>query len=233
MFDRVQYKRMAKRQLKGRWGTPVLVTAVTFFIGIMFELPALIHDTLNSWNTTLLSTSSTFFFHSGFTPSRLSILSVFACYILEVAQLYMYIRMSKSTLQISFNTFLDGLTYWLRAILSALWFHLWVILWTCLFIIPGIVKAISYSQIFYLVADYPHMKIRKAMQISKLITRGHKADLFVMFFSFLGWGILCSLTCGIGLLWLLPYMNMSFTNAYNGIKEDALNRGILTLQDLS
>ena len=226
---------MAKQQLRGKWGTAILVTAITMFISLLFELPALIQNVMDGFNSIFHTgtTAFSFYFNTDSSTSRFSILSFFAACILETAQMYMYLRMASGKEQITFNTFLDGLTYWLRALLSTVWMYLWIILWSCLFIIPGIVKAFAYSQIFFLITEYPHMKIRKALQISKLITRGHKGDLFVMFLSFIGWSILCLITCGIGFLWLIPYQTQSFANAYLGIKQDALNRGIITLQDLA
>lgn len=40
---------------------------------------------------------------------------------------------------------------------------------------------------------------------SKKVTKGHKWELFVFDLSFIGWDILCTLSLGIGFLWLLPY----------------------------
>ncbi len=112
-----------------------------------------------------------------------------------------------------------------------LWYSLWVFLWTLLFIVPGIVKAFSYSQMFFILAEYPDIGVRKAMQISKTMTKGNKGDLFVMCLSFIGWEILAALTCEIGSLWLRPYETMSFTNAYHAMKAHAIQAGDLTEED--
>jgi uncharacterized membrane protein len=84
---------------------------------------------------------------------------------------------------------------------------------------------------FYLVAEYPHMSITKAMKISKIMTRGSKGDLFIMYLSFIGWAILASLTLGIGYLWLSPYVNLSFVNSYRALKKQSVEKGELSLSD--
>ena len=42
--------------------------------------------------------------------------------------------------------------------------------------------------------------------MSKELMAGHKWRLFCLNLSFIGWGILSALTCGIGDLWLNPYI---------------------------
>ncbi|MDR2658511.1 MAG: DUF975 family protein [Spirochaetaceae bacterium] len=37
--------------------------------------------------------------------------------------------------------------------------------------------------------------------------------------SFIGWGLLCCLSFGIGFLWLVPYISMSITNFYEELRK--------------
>ncbi|WP_369292780.1 DUF975 family protein, partial [Saccharophagus degradans] len=39
---------------------------------------------------------------------------------------------------------------------------------------------------------------------------------------FLGWAILCLLTLGIGFLWLIPYMYVTYAKFYDDLKIDPL-----------
>ena len=87
-------------------------------------------------------------------------------------------------------------------------------LWTLLFIIPGIIKSYSYCMSFYILADHPEITVREAMNESKRMTQGHKMDLFILQLSFIGWGILATLTFGIGYFWLIPYMQVTMANTY-------------------
>ena len=50
--------------------------------------------------------------------------------------------------------------------------------------------------------------------------KGHKFDLFWLYLSFIGWGILCIFTLGIGLLWLVPYMQTAQSSFYEDVKAD-------------
>ena len=84
----------------------------------------------------------------------------------------------------------------------------------------------------YILAEFPDVSIPEAMKISMKITKGYKWDLFIMYLSFLGWMILSSLTFGIGFLWLFPYMNLSFANAYKFLLGNALNKNRITMEEL-
>ena len=153
--------------------------------------------------------------------------------ILEVAAIGVYIKMSRSPEPVSFSDFIDGFNNWARATLAVLWQFLWVLLWTLLFIIPGIIKAIAYSQMFYIIAEYKDISVTKAMRISMEITKGHKWDLFVLSLSFIGWALLAPFTLGILYFWLKPYMNMTYVNAYHALMKEALESGRIKPEDLS
>lgn len=84
---------------------------------------------------------------------------------------------------------------------------LYTFLWTLLFIIPGIIAGLSYAMAPYILEENPNMPINEAIRISQDMMYGNKWRLFCMQFSFIGWQILCVLTCGIGFLFLTPYMN--------------------------
>ncbi|MFD6442849.1 DUF975 family protein, partial [Peribacillus sp. NPDC060186] len=45
--------------------------------------------------------------------------------------------------------------------------------------------------------------------------KGLKWKYFLMHLSFIGWGILCLFTLGIGLLWLAPYAGTTMAAFYN------------------
>jgi uncharacterized membrane protein len=70
------------------------------------------------------------------------------------------------------------------------------------------------SQSFYLMLDFPDTNARETLKYSMKIMKGHKKQLFALKFSFLPLLLLCVLTLGIGMLWLLPYMTMADTLFY-------------------
>ena len=74
---------------------------------------------------------------------------------------------------------------------------LFIALWSLLFIVPGIIAAIRYSQAFFILADDPNKGIRQCMDESKMMMRGNKAKYFCLSLSFIGWGILASIPAGV------------------------------------
>jgi uncharacterized membrane protein len=94
---------------------------------------------------------------------------------------------------------------------------LYILLWMLLLIIPGIIAALSYSQAFFILADNPSLSASEVLSKSKEIMDGHKLKLFFLGFNFIGWIFLCILTLGIGFLWLIPYMRVSYACFYNEI----------------
>ena len=97
---------------------------------------------------------------------------------------------------------------------------LFIFLWTLAFIIPGIIASLSYSMVFFVKLDNPDMGAMDVLRKSKQIMSGHKMDDFVLGLSFLGWVILGVFTFGILYLWLIPYMQVTYANFYNSIKDE-------------
>lgn len=82
---------------------------------------------------------------------------------------------------------------------------LYVLLWSLLLIVPGIVASYSYAMTGYILAENPSLTASEAIEKSKEMMSGNRWRLFCLQFSFFGWDLLCSLTLGIGNLWLRPY----------------------------
>ncbi len=91
-------------------------------------------------------------------------------------------------------------------------------LWSLLFIIPGIIAAIKYSQAYFVKLDNPEMNGIDCIKKSKEIMNGHKMEFFLLNLSFIGWIILVPFTFGLLAFWLVPYMSMTESNFYNEIK---------------
>lgn len=80
-----------------------------------------------------------------------------------------------------------------------------IILWSLLLIVPGIIKALAYSQATYIMAENPDKEMMDCLKESEKLMNGRKMDLFVLSLSFLGWFILSGLTFGILLIYVMPY----------------------------
>ncbi len=83
---------------------------------------------------------------------------------------------------------------------------LFVTLWLLLFIIPGIIASFRYAMAPYIMAEDPDVGIMEAISRSKEMMVGYKWKYFCLSISFIGWIIVGLFTCGIGLLWVSPYM---------------------------
>lgn len=95
---------------------------------------------------------------------------------------------------------------------------LFTFLWSLLLIIPGIIKGLSYSMSMYILAENKGKAAMECIEESKRMTEGHKMDLFVLGLSFIGWALLVVVTFGIAGIWVIPYMNATYANAYNSLK---------------
>ena len=92
-------------------------------------------------------------------------------------------------------------------------------LWSFLFVIPGIIKAYSYSMSFYILAENPDMTARDALNESKEIMKGNKLNLFVLELSFILWAFAIIFTLGIAAIYVEPYMQLTYVNFYHNIKR--------------
>ena len=106
-----------------------------------------------------------------------------------------------------------------RVLTTTLLYYVYVFLWSMLLLIPGCIKAYSYAMTPFILKDNPEMKNNAAIEESMRMMDGHKLELFLLDLSFIGWALLSLLTCGIGFLWLTPYMNMARVNFYEDLKK--------------
>lgn len=100
--------------------------------------------------------------------------------------------------------------------------NIFTALWTILFIIPGIIKGYSYAMTPYILKDkfaagQTDIGATEAITESRHLMDGHKMDLFVLDLSFIGWGLLGIITCGIGFIWITPYYRQTKTNFYHSL----------------
>ena len=93
------------------------------------------------------------------------------------------------------------------------------VLWSLLFVIPGIIKTYEYAIIPYILADDPKITSKEAFKKAKEMMQGNKWRLFKLNFSFFGWFVLCVLTCGVGTIFLLPYVSAANAEFYAELKN--------------
>lgn len=80
------------------------------------------------------------------------------------------------------------------------------------FILYGVVWvmiSLIYSQVFFLLHDFPNYSVKELLSMSKELMKGNKGRLFYMMAGFIPLLLLGALSCGIAYLWLGPYINTS------------------------
>jgi uncharacterized membrane protein len=131
--------------------------------------------------------------------------------------------------EMDFNRFVDPFKDLNQAIkLIALWLLVSLIVFVgiILFIIPGIIFFLMYSQASYIMMDEPEIGILEAMRKSKDLMQGYKTHFFMFILSFIGHFLLVLLTFGIWIIYLSPYYNVAAINYYRHRKKvasDAVN----------
>ncbi len=95
---------------------------------------------------------------------------------------------------------------------------IYTFLWTLLLIVPGIIKAMSYAMVPYILRDRPELSADETIDLSIKMMHGHKSELFGLYLSFAGWFILSLMTFGIGFFFLAPYVRTTVADFYEDLK---------------
>lgn len=103
---------------------------------------------------------------------------------------------------------------------------LYILLWSLLLIVPGIVKSYEYRMVPYILAEDPNLSTSEALKRSSIMTDGHKWDIFVLDWSFIGWDILGMILFGIGGIFVTPYKEATSARLYNILDGKDLDNSI-------
>lgn len=78
----------------------------------------------------------------------------------------------------------------------------------------SIIYSLKYSLVYFILADNHDISSMNALKESKRIMKGNLGRMFYLQISFIGWGLLGLLSCSIGYIWIMPYMNVTFSYFY-------------------
>lgn len=107
---------------------------------------------------------------------------------------------------------------WVQILLVEILVAVIVFAFSLLLVIPGIIRALAYAMVPYLVVD-TDLEAKDVLRKSREMMKGYKWDFFVFGLSFFGWILLVPFTLGILLIWLIPYMFVSMALYYEKLKE--------------
>lgn len=106
-------------------------------------------------------------------------------------------------------------------------------LFKLLFFFPGVRHHYELFCVPFILAENPSLSWRHAHHLSEKMTHGYKWHLFCLEYSFLWWILLDALTFHIlSIFYLKPRMSATFAEAYAQIRENALEKGIATKDEL-
>lgn len=145
------------------------------------------------------------------------ILSICVSGPLALGSAYIYLNLTRGYGP-DVNVLFSGFQRFVDTLVLTLLISIFTFLWSLLFIVPGIIKAISYSQAYYILAEHPEMSGKEALDESIAMMDGHKMEFFVLNLSFIPWILLTAITCGLAGLYAMPYMEATFANFYLAIK---------------
>lgn len=156
----------------------------------------------------------------------LALLSVASC--TYVAQLiivgpltlgyYLFIIALTGYKKADYNTLFDGFKNFGQTLVAGLLISLATAVGFALLIVPGVILSLGFAMTYFIMIDDPKISGIDAMQASWNMMKGHKTELFCLYCRFIGWLLLCVLTCGILTLWIQPYLTAATLNFYRNLR---------------
>lgn len=226
-----ELKRQARETLSGRYGLPMGAFVVTELIIIAINFPFNLSLQLNPSNTQAIIYS--------LASIIISLLSI----VLSCGLMYIHLNMARGKetkfsdlfrfftkrpdrfilaelmlIGITLVIMIPAIVCMIAAIVfdTTLWYIILVAVWIATIVVLCIISY-SYGLIFYLLIDQPDMKLMNVFRQSRQLMQGNKGRMFYIGLSFLGLSLLASLSFGIGLLWVSPYMSQTNVQFYRNV----------------
>lgn len=206
MIYRKELKEKTLSQLKNNWGFAILICLIYTIISGVLDLNYTFEPNIN-WIDFNLRLDFILLIVLG--PLQLG-LSKFILNFIE--------DRSKANFKDLFYGFFS-INLFIKSILINLTIVVGIYIGGILFIIPGIIWALMFSQTYFILVDNTEIGVIEALKRSYKLVDGFKSDLFLLELSFIGWLIVCIVTLGIGFLWYTPYYEITLGNFYVKLKE--------------
>ncbi|HPX70316.1 MAG TPA: DUF975 family protein [Bacillota bacterium] len=163
-------KALAKAALKGRW---LAAMGAAVLVELMVSGPSLLLSYLFKGEFTSFISDLYYIVISG--PATLGLVLY-----------YLKIFRMQSTDGVLFSPFRNRQLFF-RGLLLYCGMMLRIMLWSLLFIVPGIIAAIRYSQAFKVLADHPEYSPGACLFASDILMKGNKLRFFLLRLSFIAW----------------------------------------------
>ncbi|MGX7058972.1 DUF975 family protein [Vagococcus humatus] len=206
-MNRSVLKNTAKENLTGKFGKWLIIILI----------PSIVVGILYAASGVLVESSNRFFVFFG-------ICVYIAVFFISIVLDALYTFASVDTLEKPYlnvgNLLDDVFGDASRIIVSQLLMGLFIFLWSLLLIVPGIMKAYSYRMTMYLIKQHPDLTPMEAIQLSEKLMKGNRLNLFVLDLSFILWQILATITFGLALIYVIPYMNTTHVVYFKELEKD-------------
>ena len=212
MPSRKALKQTALAKLEKNWNSTLKVNAILASLAIFIELPLKIFSNNELLKQGLISTEIFLAASVGYLIYTFLSIPIFY----GIKSFYMNISRGLGG---RVADIFEGYKQFFSIVSVILVSGFFIMLWTLLLIIPGVIKAISYTQILRVKKDNPEMKALDCINESKYLMEGYKMEYFILQLSFIGWSLLTVFTLGILGFWLLPYMETTYAEFYDKLKE--------------
>jgi uncharacterized membrane protein len=121
----------------------------------------------------------------------------------------------------------DGFALFFKVIWLNILIGFFVALWSLLFLVPGVIAALRYSQARYILMENPELSALACIRQSKAMMRGHKPGFFLLNLSFIGWWLLTGLVQAYLFLplpdiWVAPYSELTMAFYYTRLGAPAV-----------
>ena len=122
--------------------------------------------------------------------------------------------------EVTVPTYFSGFKNYGITLAAGLLVEVFTFLWSLLLIVPGIIKGLSYSLTYYILAVDDKIGPNEARKLSMQMMKGYKGQLFVLYLSFFGWALLSILTFGVLAFF---YTDLYFRQSLVEFKEKVYN----------
>lgn len=196
-MDTAELKSRAKEQLRGKWAIAVgtvLVANIILEVDVGYKVASKLGIEGLSYSLDLIALLLG------------GVISVGLCRFL--------LDMATKRREPRFDTLFSSFNIYLKTLGLNILITLAVLAGTLLFIVPGIIVSLMFSQAFYILSEDPSKSITQCINESVNLMSGHKWELFYLNLTFIGWWLLSLVTLGIAALWVAPYQKLTEANYY-------------------
>lgn len=202
MISREVLKNESKNQLRGRWGLAI-VTSLVYSIIIQATS---VEATTTTWMKEDIIIG-------------LNIVGLLFYGPISVGFSRFVLKLARKESKARFIDLFSGFDVYFKSLIMTILILILIFVGALLLVIPGVIAMYMFSQSYFILAENPNLSAIECMKRSARMMQGYKWKLFVLELSFIGWLILCVFTFGIGLLWYIPYYEMTLCNFYIELKN--------------